>query len=164
MTIAQTWVEYAISGTSFVQSDNDISVLDFGNIAVSGTANKYIGLRYMGCGSDNIKLWMDGAYADVYPYNTNNAVQYEVDITQAPHNIAIYGKLVNSSSGISFTAGDIMPDKNNPLSLSGHVDANYASEGYSAQVLAIQINTSGTLTTDNEYHGLKLMLCYDTLQ
>jgi hypothetical protein len=160
MPICHTWVEYVIEGDAFVRNDEDISALDFGDILPNSSSEKYIGLRYLGNSSEEIKIWMDGAYADVYNYDVSTPVLYEQEITEN-YDIRIYGQLVSTPAELVGDP-DPIPNSLNPLSLTS-VTANYKDAGYTDQILAIKIEVPSDALTGYYYRGLRLLLSYETV-
>jgi hypothetical protein len=160
--IYYSWVSYINDGGTLAVSGTDRDRLDFGNVPLGEkSSTQFLGLRFMGCPVGEIKLWMPGAYADICKYSSSgvDSIAYEQDITVDPHNIRVLGKVVNSPEDPI----DAMPtSKTDALTFSG-VSANYVNDGYSSDVLALQIdNTSGT-AEDCVYTGLRVLLSFDTV-
>ena len=67
MSLAVTWTKYSNTPPYTQAVEKDIPLLDLGTIAPNSYTDKFvIGLRFQGGAAKNIKVWLDGAYGDVY--------------------------------------------------------------------------------------------------
>ena len=95
MSSVFTWVRYSdspqsVNGASkFTPVNSDLPFLYFGNYtstdawSETGQTGKFVmGLRFLGTGASNIKVWMDGHYADFWPADFT-APDLRVDLTSA---------------------------------------------------------------------------------
>ena len=71
MPIAATWVEYR-NVSPYDMIHPEIPYLDFGAVQPNTySAKRIVGLRFQGLGAEDIRFWLDGEKADVFPAGDN---------------------------------------------------------------------------------------------
>ncbi len=167
MSIAVSYAEFQ-NASPFTIEVKTLPFLDFGNVVRNSFSDVHvIGLRFLGMSIDNIKIWMDGSLADIYPEDTAPYLRQDL----AARGYVFKAIVIDESDLVDFNAGptdpgwvDMPTTKDTALDL-GNARLNPHLEAYSKKLgIAVKPPTTETslLTAHADIRNFRLLVEFDT--